>query len=171
MRRFNINDISKDYIAKEITKDNALDAFNIMKANPLYFDNLREEASINHVYHDIEALPPNKEYKDKYYFGLYKNNDMIAIIDLIDGFPNKETAFLGFFMINKNYQLKGIGSSIIGDLASYLKCMGINYIRLGYVKTNNQSKAFWYKNDFKPTGVESRNDNYTVVILERKIND
>jgi|GEM_PF-1574890 len=30
MRRFNINDISNDYIAKEITKDNALDAFNIM---------------------------------------------------------------------------------------------------------------------------------------------
>ena len=102
MRRFNINDISKDYIAKEITKDNALDAFNIMKANPLYFDNLREEASISHVYHDIEALPPNKEYKDKYYFGLYKNNDMIAIIYSF-AYIMRKTKFSFFFIIRQIY--------------------------------------------------------------------
>lgn len=171
MRRFDINNISTKYTAKEITKDNAIEVFDIMKDNPLYFENLKEEASLNHVYHDIEALPPNKEYKDKYYFGLYDNDEMIAIVDLIDSFPNNETAFIGFFMMNKKYQLQAIGSSIINEMIAYLKNIGLKYIRLGYVKTNNQSKGFWYKNQFKPTGVESKNDNYTVVILERKIND
>lgn len=74
-------------------------------------------------------------------------------------------------MINSNYQLKGIGSSIIGDLTSYLKCMAINYIRLGYVKSNIQIKSFWFKNGFLPTGIESENEKYTVVVLERSIHD
>jgi len=49
--------------------------------------------------------------------------------------------------------------------------MGINYIRLGYVKTNIQSKSFWFKNGFLPTGIESENEKYTVVVLERNIHD
>ena len=171
MRRFNINNIFKNYTVKEITEVNAIEVYKVMENNPFYFENLKENASLEHVLNDIKALPPNKGYEDKYYFGLYKDNELICVIDLIDSFPTDKTAFLGFFMINKSYQSKGIGSSIIDALASYLKIFDIEYIRLGYVKTNNQSKAFWYKNKFKPTGVESKHNNYTIVFLERNLND
>lgn len=37
------------------------------------------------------------EYADKYYIGYFEGEKLVAVMDLILNFPNKETAFIGFF--------------------------------------------------------------------------
>ena len=46
-------------------------------------------------------------------------------------YPKKKTAFIGLFMMDVNYQNKGIGSSVIGEVLSYLKSENYEKIRLG----------------------------------------
>ena len=51
-------------------------------------------------------------------------------MDLITAYPDDETAFIGFFMLNIKYQHKGIASRIIKESIEYLKTEGHKKIRL-----------------------------------------
>lgn len=97
---------------------------------------------------DMRALPLGKEYQDKYYIGFFENETLVAIMDLILDYPAKNIAFVGLFMMNWEYQRRGIGSKIIAECAKYLWTLGFNKIRLGVDKGNPQSNAFWKKNGF-----------------------
>ena len=68
---------------------------------------------------------------DKYYIGFFKRDKLIAVMDLIMNYPKKKTAFIGLFMMDVNYQNKGIGSRVIGEVLSYLKSENYEKIRLG----------------------------------------
>ena len=100
------------------------------------------------IIEDMRALPPDKEYKDKYYIGFFENETLVAIMDLILGYPAKNIAFVGLFMMNSEYQHKGVGSKIISECAKYLRTLGFDKIRLGVDKGNPQSNSFWKKNGF-----------------------
>ena len=70
-------------------------------------------------------------------------------MDLITAYPDNETAFICFFMLNIKYQHKGIASRIIKESIEFLKIEGYKKIRLGADKGNPQSFSFWKKNGFK----------------------
>ena len=89
-----------------------------------------------------------KTLNDKYYIGFFKRDKLIAVMDLVMNYPKKKTAFIGLFMMDVNYQNKGIGSSVIGEVLSYLKSENYEKIRLGVDKGNPQSYSFWNKNGF-----------------------
>jgi GNAT superfamily N-acetyltransferase len=117
----------------------------------------------------MKALPPRKTMEDKYYLGFYEGDVMLAVMDLILGFPNEETAFVGFFMMNKEYQGKGIGTALMQEVYTYLKQFGFKFVRLGFAKGNLQSEHFWLKNGFVRTGVEAQNEGYVVVVLHKEL--
>ena len=60
----------------------------------------------------------------------------ITIIDYNSAYPDDETVFIGFFMLNIKYQHKGIASRIIKESIEYLKTEGHKKIRLGVDKDN-----------------------------------
>ena len=99
----------------------------------------------------MQAVPEGKSPEDKYYLGFFKAGRLIAVMDLISGYPDQETAFIGFFMMNMDMQGQGAGSHIIEEVCACLNKY-FSYIRLGYVKSNEQSRHFWQKNGFMPTG-------------------
>ena len=88
--------------------------------------------------------------------------------DLIEKYPDENTAFIGFFMMNKDLQSNGIGSRKISDVCNVLK-KSFTHIRLGYVNTNMQARNFWMKNGFDHTGIQSKGELYTVNILEKTL--
>ena len=96
----------------------------------------------------MNALPPGKTFSDKYYIGFFDDETLVAVMDLIAHYPSEETAFIGFFMMNKDYQNRGIGSHIISEISVHLKEINYKKIRLGVDKENPQSNAFWQKNKF-----------------------
>ena len=100
---------------------------------------------------------------DKYYIGFFKRDKLIAVMDLIMNYPKKKTAFIGLFMMDVNYQNKGIGSKVIGEVLSYLKSENYENIRLGVDKGNPQSSYFWNKNGFVTVGENQ------YIIMERII--
>lgn len=55
-------------------------------------------------------------------------------------------------MMDVNYQNKGIGSKVMGEVLSYLKSENYENIRLGVDKGNPQSYSFWDKNGFVTVG-------------------
>lgn len=96
-----------------------------------------------------------------------KAQELIAVMDFIMAYPDKKTAFIGFFMTAVSIQNMGIGSGIIDDLCCYLTDIGLSYVRLGWVKGNLQAEHFWHKNRFIETGITYDTDNYTVTVAQR----
>ena len=92
----------------------------------------------------------NIDIKDKYYVGYFKNEKLIAVLDLIDGYPKKDIVFIGFFMMDINIQKNGIGSAIVNELIKYLTTLEYKEVRLGWINGNLQAEHFWIKNGFCP---------------------
>lgn len=99
---------------------------------------------------DMMTLPGNIDIKDKYYVGYFKNEKLIAVLDLIDGYPKKDIVFIGFFMMDINVQKNGIGSTIVNELIEYLTTLKYKKVRLGWINGNLQAEHFWIKNGFCP---------------------
>ncbi len=162
-----INLLSNKYKIRKITEDDIKEVLNLCRNNHLYYQYCPPSPSTTSILNDLKTLPPNKEYKDKYYIGFYEGEKIIALMDLIYKYPNDETAFIGFFMVDSKLQGKGVGTSIIVDSLKYLESINFKKVRLGYVKGNNQAKSFWNKNQFLQTGIEKTQERYTIVIMER----
>lgn len=97
---------------------------------------------------DMMALPNNIDIKDKYYVGYFKNEKLIAVLDLIDGYPKKDIVFIGFLMIDISIQKNGVGSAIVNELIDYLTTLKYKEVRLGWINGNLQAEHFWIKNGF-----------------------
>lgn len=166
----NIQELSRRYQVRELTESDIDDVFALCVRNPQYYEYCPPAISKESIQSDMKALPPNTTDEQKHYIGFYENNNLVAVMDLIECFPNDETAFIGFFMMNAELQGRGIGKQIIQELVEELR-KEYFYIRLGYVKGNVQAEQFWLKNRFEKTGVESKTDDYIIVVMQKRIAD
>ena len=167
--KFQIEQLSKQYTVKQLTDADVSAVYALCKENPLYYQYCPPFVTEDSIRADMAALPPCKTMEDKYYLGFYDGEALLAVIDLILGFPKEETAFVGFFMMNRQFQGKGSGTKLMSEVYEYLKEAGFQLVRLCFAKGNPQSEHFWLKNGFMPTGVEAQNEGYTAVVLQKKL--
>lgn len=88
---------------------------------------------------------------------------LAAVLDLIDGYPSAETAYIGLFMVDGRFSGQGIGSHLVEELLEELKTAGFSRVRLAYQKANPQSTRFWTKNGFQP--VEEKPHPYGTMLV------
>ncbi len=165
----NLPEISTKYTVRKLAPEDAEQILALELENPMYFEFCPPAPTIGSVLEDMEALPPRKTYDDKFYIGFFQGEELISVMDLILRYPNEDTAFIGFFMMNKAFQGKGVGSDIVKETFKQLKEEGFTHVRLGFMKGNEQSRHFWLKNGFSPTGVETDNGQGIVVVMQKDI--
>ena len=164
----NISNLSASYTVTLLTKKDIPILLSLCEGNPQYYKYCPPAVTREGLLSDLKALPKGKTLADKYYVGFWEDSSLIAVMDLILQYPDDQTAFIGFFMMEHARQGKGIGSLIIDEVCAFLK-KHFSFVRLGYVKDNPQSKAFWLKNAFLPTGTVVSADAYDIVIMQRSL--
>lgn len=157
--------LSSNYNVRKLTANDVDIIYELCCKNSIFYQYHPPMVTYDSIMEDMSVLPPNKTLEDKYYIGLFEDESLVAIMDLIIGYPQDNIAFIGFFMTNILIQGKGIGSSIISECITYLKKCGITKIKLGVDKGNPQSFHFWSKNQFLKD--ESYNGDY--IMMERRI--
>ena len=60
-----------------------------------------------------------------------------AVLDLILGYPQEETALIGFFMVDAARQGTGLGSRLVSEAAACLRAAGLSRLRLGVDRGNS----------------------------------
>ena len=108
-----VQKLSRKYVVRKLNDTDIDNIYEVMQGNPQYFQYCPPMATAQSIADDMNALPPRTAYDDKYYIGYFEEEKLVAVMDLILNFPNKETVFIGFFMMNTAYQGKGIGSRAI----------------------------------------------------------
>lgn len=164
-----ISCLSSVYTVKMLTEKNIDEIISLCKENTLYYEHCPPFVTEELIKEDITALPPGKSLSDKYYLGFYDGDKLMAVMDLIDSYPDDKTAFIGFFMMDKDYQGNGTGSKIISELIANLT--NTQKVRLAWVKTNPQAEHFWLKNGFTPVKETLSQDGHNVILAERDRND
>ena len=162
-KRIFLKQFSSVYQIRRLTKEDLPCLLKLCKTNPYYYRHCPPDLTIETLKKDMVALPPRTTKKDKKYVGFFKGNELIAVLDLILNYPNPETCFIGFFMMHKKYQGRGIGSQIVQDVLEYLKNF-YEMVQLGHVSTNEQAKGFWLKNKFEYTGQEYKEPQYLYIV-------
>ena len=150
MKNIDITKLNSKYSARRLTETDAEIIYDLCLGNPQFYQFSWNQTplSVESVQEDFRATPPGKSLADKYYVGFFDGEKLIAILDLIDGYPDEDIAYIGFFMLAKEYQGGGLGSALITELCDYLKSIGFKRARLGIDKENPQSNHFWRKNGF-----------------------
>lgn len=143
--------------------------FALCRENRLYYEYCPPFVTPDSIRRDMEALPPGRTPSDKHYLGYFDGEKLTAVLDLIEGYPRPETAFIGFFMTDISVQGSGIGSFMIGELCSALRKQGFEEVRLGWVRGNPQAEAFWHRNGFTETGASWKTERYTVTVGSRSL--
>ena len=131
----------------------------LCRGNPQYYRYCGRQPSREQVLEDLHITPPGKDAASKYYVGFYEDDVLAAVMDLVEGYPDSGTCFIGFFMVGRELQGRGTGSRIIREACRALKECGFSRVMLGIDKGNPQSGRFWEKNGFwviRETELEGR---------------
>lgn len=155
--------LSRAFEVRHLTPCDTDAILTLMQGNEIFFRHHPPAPTRESIAEDMAALPPGKTYEDKLYVGFFQEGFLVAVMDLILRHPDRETAFIGFFMMHSACQGKGTGSVIITECAAALRAQGFARIRLGVDKGNPQSNAFWRKNGFAVV------DENRYFIMERRL--
>jgi len=158
-----ITHLSRDYYVRCLAENDVPAVLTLCAGNPLYYEYCPPAASAESIRADMTALPPGKGADDKYYIGFFDNDALLAVLDLIAGYPDEKTAYIGFFMTDANVHRQGIGSKIVRELCAGLARQRFEKVKLCWMAGNSQAEGFWHKNGFLETGDTHERDGHKVI--------
>ena len=157
----------RKYSLRPLTATDTDDIFDLCRENEQFYRYHPPFVTRQSILEDMTALPPGKSGKEKHYLGFFDGGKLIAVLDLIENYPQEGVAYIGFFMMRKALQGRGIGTELIDGLLNELRQSGWRKVRLAVDKGNPQSKAFWEKNGFVLTGEEMPHGDSAYLPMER----
>lgn len=163
-----ITALSRRYAIRTLSPADVDLVYALCAGNPQFYRYSPAELSREQILSDIALTPPGIESSRKHYFGFFEGDALVAVMDLVDGYPTDCTAFMGFFMVDAARQGKGVGTAIIGEALDALKEQGYAAARLCIDDGNPQSTAFWIKQGFTVLKRVPREIN-DVLLAERKL--
>jgi uncharacterized protein len=91
---------------------------------------------------------------------------MVGCADVIRGYPEEGTAFLGLLLIAEPFQGRGLGRAAYAEIERVVSSWGIcERLRLSVIRVNDDVVPFWRKLGFEPTG-ETKPYRYGSVVSE-----
>ena len=164
----NVAELSKTYDVRKMEDPDAESILDLCFGNAQFYRYCEAKPTMEQVLNDLHITPPGIPMSDKYYVGFYEDETLVAVMDLINGYPYAEIAFIGFFMMDRAYQGKQIGTAIISEVSDHLRSIGKTAVRLAIEKGNPQSTHFWKKNGFEIIAEKDVNG-WTKLVAERKL--
>ena len=165
---FDLSKLSTQYRVRYMDDSDADALLGFCLQNDQYYRYCGKQPSRELILHDLHITPPNTPADARYYVGFYDKDVLVAIMDLIDGYPDSDTAFIGFFMMNRQLQGRQLGSRIVQEVCSCLKETGLNRVLLGIDKDNPQSNHFWAKNGFSVIR-EAHQEEGVILVAEKSL--
>lgn len=172
MRRINITNFSSIYRVRFLGANDIEEIERLCLSNPQYYRYHSIELNRELILEDMTILPDGKTAEDKYFVGYYdEHRTLIAVLDLIDGYPAADTVYIGLFMVDAKVSKKGVGTAVICELCDSLAQIGFHSVRLAYGSQNPQSTRFWQKNGFAPVKQANHKKYGRLIVAERILSD
>ena len=90
----NIERLSSKFAVRYLTSDDVDIIYNLFAKNKLFYKYHPPFVSRESILEDMNALPPGKEARDKFYIGFFEKENLAAVMDLILDYPNEVSVYL-----------------------------------------------------------------------------
>lgn len=150
--------------AEKLNEKDVYALLELYRSNPQFLDLSKSVCSLKSIEADMLRTPSGVVLDQKFYLGIYENNKLIAVCDLILDYPNNMEAWIGLFMVEGKEQNNGKGTVILQSIENMLASAGISHVELGVIDKNNQGLSFWKKN-----GYSQKSKNQDVLVLEKEL--
>ncbi len=90
-------------------------------------------------------LPPGKAMKDKFVFGVYKKNVLIAVIDMVKDYKATGEWIIGLLMLDPNERGNNLGRKLHDYIKGWVLEEHGRALRIGVVDDNHRGYKFWCK--------------------------
>ena len=164
-----IQAFSTEYDVRRIRREDIGEVYQLCKSNEQYYRGLAGIPAPESLTEIISSIPESVTAENKYFVGFYEKDTLIAVLDLIAGYPERDDAFIGWFMVEGSMQRQGIGSRIFADVRAAMKGQGYDSLSLQCAGTHEEALAFWEAQGFRPTGETAVQDGTETLILARSI--
>ena len=159
---FPIETLSTEYAVRRITEADISDVYKLSRSNSRYYRSIGQRPSRQRLTEVISEPGEDAGASKNIFTGFYSGNELIAVLDLITGYPEKDDAFIGWFMVSAAHHRKGIGSQLFADIRAAMKAQGYDHLTLSCPAAAEDAVAFWENQGFK--GKVSPEDEKTVVM-------
>ena len=139
-------------------------------SNRHYFEHFSLEMSREQLEEDMTILPEGCDKDQKHFLVYLKEEVPVALLDLIEGYPDEGTCYIGLFMVDVAFAGQGIGTRIITELCESLSKRRYKKIRLAYGKNYPQAEHFWTKNGFVPVKEAALEKYGALIVAQRELN-
>jgi len=96
-----------------------------------------------------EGLPEDA----KVVLGAWTDDGLVALVDLLRGYPETGTVFIGLLQVHGTHQRRGLGASTYKSVEEYVRGWPeVIKLRLAVVDTNADAAKFWTAMGFAATG-------------------
>ncbi|MDO4889956.1 MAG: GNAT family N-acetyltransferase [Coriobacteriaceae bacterium] len=165
-----IQSLGTGYEVRRLTEADITDVVLLMRSNRRHWRKMGVKPSRSRLTEIISSVPGATGGEDSYFVGFYDDDaDLVAVLDLICGYPEPDDAFIGWFMVDDAQQGRGVGSAIFADVRASMKAQGYDHLEVRCPKESAPSLAFWQAQGFELDGTQSDGGGYTVVGLQRDI--
>ena len=97
----------------------------------------------------VEGIPGSNHYK----IGFFDQENPVACLFLIEGYPENDVLWLGLFLVHNRYKRRGIGTACIQSLIKGLRGTSTRKIRLSVQDNNVSGLSFWRRMGFSVIGI------------------
>jgi len=100
----------------------------------------------------LREVPPGKSQEDKFVFGVYVGDHLVGCADVLRGYPQPGTAFIGLLLVGEEWQGRGFGLRACREMESLIAGWACDRARLAVVRANASALGFWRRAGFTETG-------------------
>lgn len=133
-----------------VEEDEYEEVLALQKGNQDFFDSIHSGAfGVEEVAESIRELPPNTRPEQKHYLGLWHQEKLAAVLDYVEGYPEEDMLWIGFFMVRAELHRTGTGRTLIHGFQTAAQAQGFRSIQLGCNVENTDGRAFWTAMGFR----------------------
>lgn len=130
-------------------KDDVASLQSILEAAPSY--SLTVDGSLpspSAAQEMFEALPPGRNFDDKFVFEIRSQAGVVGCVDVIRGYPESHVAFIGLILLIESAQGQSYGPAALRLLESIATDWKCTAMRIAVIDTNKRALAFWRREGF-----------------------
>ncbi len=140
-----------DYDVDFVTLDNLSIYESIFYCNEEYF--LITDGHIASRQDCIDTMEYSNNFLSgkSFCIGFSYEDKPVAFLSIIEEYPEKETLYIGLFLMNEHFKRKGIGTKIITGLINEAFKADYKSLKLSVQENNISGYSFWKRLGFKVT--------------------
>ena len=167
---FDVQTLSSAFDVRPLDSEDLPEVFALARSNRVYYRYLGERPTKANLTALITRLPEGAEPKGKHFVGFFDDEGyLVAVMDLVCGWPSATEAFVGWFMVAADMQRQGIGSQLVADLRAALEAQGFRRVSLQLPERDGDGIAFWEAQGFSLTDERTEEKRGPIATLAREI--